>query len=196
MKGLITTVLHRSLPPGGGSDLSVRDTNLLPELLGPKYAGYLHCCCRLLHYEHDRKGESLPLSAWVMSFLVPQLTPNKNKPFLFQETPNTLQEHYISIPELSIILHSDSDLFSLTLADFLPFFRAADRETDRQTDRSVRLLSQKRHLKKIQFRCLGNNKNIFLLGYTLIEVFDFSQQRKIETAQPICLFSLKLPKKT
>lgn len=67
---------------------------------------------------------------WVMSPLVPKRKPNKKKLFSFQVTP----KHFmVPLPELSIILHSDSNLFSLTLTDFLPLFRATDRQRDRQT---------------------------------------------------------------
>lgn len=61
----------------------------------------------------------------------------KLKQFSFQITLNNIKNQrydftvtcFRNLPELSIILDSDSDLFSLILTDFLPLFRAADRQS-------------------------------------------------------------------
>lgn len=67
---------------------------------------------------------------------------------------------FIDVPELSIILDSDSDPFSLVLADFLPLFRAADRWT--KTGWSLNKVIKKK--KNSQYWCQDSSKTNFLVN--------------------------------
>lgn len=67
--------------------------------------------------------------------LYQNLNESKLKTFSFQTTWTQKPKKWlysntcINLPELPVVLDSDSELFSLILTDFLPLFRAADRQT-------------------------------------------------------------------